>query len=263
MDSWDECTIKKKVQGPGLMVSGFYCPCHGLLQPESAIVRIIKEPGKNRYGYSKSDDLVRQLEMAVEVYENLHPGCVAILLWSKLQPPSASKWCTEYSNIGARRPTSKGIYTTTFVSSVTDTLSNKPLYIQKTIQLWASEEWERACERYWRKEECGLRLWNWTARISWGRLIQQDNLILSQQPDFLSQRPKLENAWMPHAIFFHISQISLCVQFHWKNMVRGEATGKKWMQIFIYSAESGVFQKFRTPFPSTRLESLLDMHGDL
>jgi hypothetical protein len=61
------------------MVSDFYCPCHGSLQLESAIVRIIKEPGKNRDGYWKSDNLVRQLEMAVEVFEKLHPGCVVLL----------------------------------------------------------------------------------------------------------------------------------------------------------------------------------------
>ncbi|ODQ71080.1 hypothetical protein LIPSTDRAFT_73694 [Lipomyces starkeyi NRRL Y-11557] len=36
--------LSRKGRGTGLMVSDFYCPCHGSLQLESAIVRIIKEP---------------------------------------------------------------------------------------------------------------------------------------------------------------------------------------------------------------------------
>ncbi|KAK9327660.1 hypothetical protein V1520DRAFT_365226 [Lipomyces starkeyi] len=79
----DERTIKKKGQGTGLMVSDFYCPCHGSLQLESAKVRIIKEPRKNRHGYWKSDDLVRQLEMAVEVFEKFHPCCVALFCFDQ------------------------------------------------------------------------------------------------------------------------------------------------------------------------------------
>ncbi|KAK9357984.1 hypothetical protein V1504DRAFT_462658 [Lipomyces starkeyi] len=65
------------------MVSDFYCPCHGPLQLESAIVRISKEPGVNRDGYWKSDDLVRQLEMAVEVFDKLHPACVVLLCFDQ------------------------------------------------------------------------------------------------------------------------------------------------------------------------------------
>ncbi|KAK9482897.1 hypothetical protein V1527DRAFT_474827 [Lipomyces starkeyi] len=49
-----ESIIKKKGQGLGLMVSDFYCACHGPLRFEQHTSRVILEPGKNRDGYWKS-----------------------------------------------------------------------------------------------------------------------------------------------------------------------------------------------------------------
>ncbi|KAK9376167.1 uncharacterized protein V1513DRAFT_440909 [Lipomyces chichibuensis] len=42
-----ESIIKKKGQGLGLMVSDFYCACHGSLQFDSQYAREIIEPGKD------------------------------------------------------------------------------------------------------------------------------------------------------------------------------------------------------------------------
>lgn len=68
------------------MVSDFLCECHGPLQlpketadqlrlPEKA--RVIIQPGKNKDGWWKSTDMVKQLkEKALPIFEALHPGCI-------------------------------------------------------------------------------------------------------------------------------------------------------------------------------------------
>ncbi|KAK9348417.1 hypothetical protein V1522DRAFT_398571, partial [Lipomyces starkeyi] len=53
-----ESVIKK---GLGLIVSDFYCACHGPLRFENQYARTIIEPGKHRDGYWTSDHMVAQL----------------------------------------------------------------------------------------------------------------------------------------------------------------------------------------------------------
>ena len=68
------------------MVSDFLCECHGSLKlpkqtaetlnlPEKA--RAIIQPGKNKDGWWKSTDMVKQLrDTAIPIFEALHPGCI-------------------------------------------------------------------------------------------------------------------------------------------------------------------------------------------
>ncbi|KAK9311260.1 hypothetical protein V1524DRAFT_63462 [Lipomyces starkeyi] len=55
----NEYSIKKKGQGVGMMVSDFYCACHGL-NANGESVRVILEPGKNRQGYWRSPQMCEQ-----------------------------------------------------------------------------------------------------------------------------------------------------------------------------------------------------------
>ncbi|KAK9357257.1 hypothetical protein V1504DRAFT_87280 [Lipomyces starkeyi] len=75
-----ESIIKKKGLGLGLMVSDFYCACHGPLRFEDEFARQIIEPGENRDGYSTSDATVSQLTAAIPIFEKLHPDVSAFLL---------------------------------------------------------------------------------------------------------------------------------------------------------------------------------------
>ncbi|ODQ76870.1 hypothetical protein LIPSTDRAFT_757 [Lipomyces starkeyi NRRL Y-11557] len=78
-----ESVIKKKGQGRGLMVSDFYCACHGPLRFENQYARTIIEPGKHRDGYWTSDHMVAQLRSAIDIFEKAHPGCVAVFCFDQ------------------------------------------------------------------------------------------------------------------------------------------------------------------------------------
>jgi hypothetical protein len=78
-----ESIIKKKGRGLGLMVSDFYCACHGSLCFEEEFARQIIEPGKNRDGYWTSDDMVSQLTAGIPIFEKLHPGCVGLFCFDQ------------------------------------------------------------------------------------------------------------------------------------------------------------------------------------
>ncbi|KAK9327268.1 hypothetical protein V1520DRAFT_349282 [Lipomyces starkeyi] len=45
--------------------------------------REIIEPGKNRDGFWISDDMVQHLARAMEMFENLHPGCVGLFCFDQ------------------------------------------------------------------------------------------------------------------------------------------------------------------------------------
>ncbi|KAG5457660.1 MAG: hypothetical protein BJ554DRAFT_2270 [Olpidium bornovanus] len=80
--------FRKRVAGGSLMVSDFLCACHGPLRlsaeeakncdlPEQA--RIIIQPGKNKDGWWKSTDMVKQLEeRALPIFKALHPDCIGM-----------------------------------------------------------------------------------------------------------------------------------------------------------------------------------------
>ncbi|ODQ71801.1 hypothetical protein LIPSTDRAFT_190 [Lipomyces starkeyi NRRL Y-11557] len=47
------------------------------------VVRVILEPGKNRQGYWKSPQMCEQLEHAIQVFEKLHPDCLALFCFEQ------------------------------------------------------------------------------------------------------------------------------------------------------------------------------------
>jgi hypothetical protein len=70
-----------KSNGTSLMVSGFMCPCHGIMRnPDDPndVSYVIKEcSGKN--GWWDNEDLGRQTMSVLRLFEILHPGCVAVV----------------------------------------------------------------------------------------------------------------------------------------------------------------------------------------
>ncbi|KAK9315229.1 hypothetical protein V1524DRAFT_430386 [Lipomyces starkeyi] len=73
-DNVCESVIKK---GLGLIVSDFYCACHGPLRFENQYARTIIEPGKHRDGYWTSDHMTSQ--KAAVMLRNAHPFTAARL----------------------------------------------------------------------------------------------------------------------------------------------------------------------------------------
>lgn len=89
----NESVIKKKGQGSSLMVSDFLCPCHGPLRLDEETARRLNLPvaareiilpGKNRQGWWKSEDMVKQLrEKALPIFAALHPNDVGIFVFDQ------------------------------------------------------------------------------------------------------------------------------------------------------------------------------------
>ncbi|KAI3648086.1 hypothetical protein MP228_005940 [Amoeboaphelidium protococcarum] len=70
----DEGCLRPKSLGQSLMVSAFMCPCHGVLSEFRETI----EPGKNRDGWWKTEDLVGQVQRIIPAFERLHPGMKAV-----------------------------------------------------------------------------------------------------------------------------------------------------------------------------------------
>jgi hypothetical protein len=85
----DKKTLRPKGEGASIMVSGFLCPCHGLLRlsdeeasenPDGVFdcTKII-HPGANKDGYFNNEDLAHQTKQMLKIFEILHPGCLALV----------------------------------------------------------------------------------------------------------------------------------------------------------------------------------------
>jgi hypothetical protein len=79
----DEHPILKKGQGLSIMVSEFQCPCHGTMRYGDKISRTLFYAGANRDGYWTSQDMVKQLDEVVPLFESLHPGCLGLFLFDQ------------------------------------------------------------------------------------------------------------------------------------------------------------------------------------
>ena len=94
-----ESVLKKKGMGDSIMVGDFLCPCHCRLKFSddraanlgiSASARQIIKPGKNKDGWWKSEDMVAQLrDLALPIFEALHPGCTGVFLFDQSTNHSA------------------------------------------------------------------------------------------------------------------------------------------------------------------------------
>jgi hypothetical protein len=82
--------LRPKSRGRSQHVSGFCCPCHGFIEDdgpeddpattECCSFHIIT-PGKNDDGYWTNDDLVKQLDKVIPLFERWHPDCQLLFLF--------------------------------------------------------------------------------------------------------------------------------------------------------------------------------------
>lgn len=88
-----ETILKKKGMGLSLMVSDFYCECHGSMTATINGVEIkgreIIHAGKNRDGWWTNEDLVKQLKKVIQIFEVLHPDCLALFAFDNSQNHNA------------------------------------------------------------------------------------------------------------------------------------------------------------------------------
>ena len=78
--------LKPKSRGRCLMVSGFMCDCHGFLNlgGDRKSYKIIA-PGKNADGYWTNEDLVKQLESVIPLFEETHIDCDLYFIFDNSQ----------------------------------------------------------------------------------------------------------------------------------------------------------------------------------
>jgi hypothetical protein len=82
--------LRPKSRGRSQHASGFCCPCHGFIEDdgpeddpaatECCSFHIIT-PGKNDDGYWTNDDLVKQLDKVIPLFERWHPDCQLLFLF--------------------------------------------------------------------------------------------------------------------------------------------------------------------------------------
>ncbi|KIJ37224.1 hypothetical protein M422DRAFT_178335 [Sphaerobolus stellatus SS14] len=74
--SSEKAETVQKGEGASIMVSDFVCPDLGWLKSKDGTreARLIFKAGKSREGYFTCDDLCRQVELAIELFEDHFPG---------------------------------------------------------------------------------------------------------------------------------------------------------------------------------------------
>lgn len=80
-----EGIMRPKGNGRSVMVSGFACYCHGFITHNGKRSYTIIHPGKNNDGYWTNDDLVKQLEDVMPLFEGFHPGDELIFAFDNSQ----------------------------------------------------------------------------------------------------------------------------------------------------------------------------------
>ena len=89
---WQENTrkdLRPKGEGASIMVSTFLCPCHGILRLPKELAQHnphvksdctkIMHPGINKDGYFTNEDLALQTTAMMEIFNILHPDCIALI----------------------------------------------------------------------------------------------------------------------------------------------------------------------------------------
>lgn len=85
----EENYIRKKGQGSSIMVSEFQCPCHGTMRYGGKTSREFFKAGGDREGWWTYKHMVKQLKDVIDLFEILHPGCVAVFLFDNSSNHSA------------------------------------------------------------------------------------------------------------------------------------------------------------------------------
>ncbi|SAM08083.1 hypothetical protein [Absidia glauca] len=83
-----ENRLAKKGQGLSVMVSEYQCPCHGTMRDLRDLNNVktsrqLFYPGVNREGYWQRDDMVKQLNEVIPLFEYLHPGCQGVFVFDQ------------------------------------------------------------------------------------------------------------------------------------------------------------------------------------
>ncbi|KAI9329106.1 hypothetical protein BD770DRAFT_477956 [Pilaira anomala] len=85
----DENYIRKKGQGSSIIVSEFQCPCHGTMRHGDKTSREYFKAGGDREGWWTYKHMVKQLKDVINLFEILHPGCIAVFLFDNSSNHSA------------------------------------------------------------------------------------------------------------------------------------------------------------------------------
>ena len=182
-----------KSRGRCLMVSGFICDCHGFLRVGNRKSYKIIAPGKNADGYWTNDDLVKQLEEVIPLFEEVHPNCELHFIFDNSQ------------NHHARRPDGLSVNQL----NLSDGGKNVPKlrdtnYGDNIIQKMQHDDGTQKGIRTILTER---GLW-----VNGLKLVCKDNCpknnccaraILAAQPDFASEKNWLQTEVEKRGHFFH------------------------------------------------------------
>ncbi|CAA7267960.1 unnamed protein product [Cyclocybe aegerita] len=90
----EKATTERKGEGPLIMVSEFLTPDWGRLKDGDDEARILFRAGKNRDGYFDNDDLISQVDHAIDIFEGLTNGfATGLFLFDNA--PSHQKWAMD------------------------------------------------------------------------------------------------------------------------------------------------------------------------
>ena len=79
-----ESILRNKTPGQSIMVSEFQCACHGTMRVGTRISRDYFYAGAGREGYWTHQEMLERLtEDAIPLFEELHPGCVAVFIFDQ------------------------------------------------------------------------------------------------------------------------------------------------------------------------------------
>jgi hypothetical protein len=204
--------IRPKGKGRAVMISDFFCECHGELYHEEegkkVYAREIISPSKNYDGYWRNDDVAKQLEeKAVRAFNYLHPDQVAV--WgfdnsSNNHSVKGNGLCATPLNLSDRGKNTPLMRDTTFTPAAgvmkeqkmkrTVLVDGNGIQLQRGVKSILQERglWKDILNLECSKKAGGCDL---LGKQCCGRRI------LENQPDFLAQKCWLEEVSI--AVFIH------------------------------------------------------------
>jgi hypothetical protein len=202
-----ESVLKKKGQGRAIMVSAFACSCHGLFNWTKIV------PGANADGYWKKADMAHQLQEAVKVFKDLHPGTIGVFCFDQSSNHSAmpdDALNAKYMNLGSggkQRVPRNGWFIRGAQKIVQEMhVDGAPKGLKKVLQergLWTSDRM---------RLECGGE----PADMCCARHV------MSEQPDFQEQRSLLQETVENEGMKFELYPKFHC-ECNWIERVWAEA----------------------------------------
>lgn len=185
---WQEKTrkdLRPKGEGASIMVSGFLCPCHGLLRLTDDHVfselecdrdsTVIINPGVNKDGYFTNEDLADQTNRMMRIFDILHPGCTALIAFDNSSNHHAM---AKNALIASRLNLKDGGKNVNPIRAGWFVDDNG----QRVVQKMQTNE----------RKQKGLRtILEERSLFIPGMKLKECRTLLAQQPDFLEQKPLL------------------------------------------------------------------------